>query len=257
MSVDDRRDDAVDVAGPPDGRAIVFVHGSVVTRKMWLPQLRGLSDNYRVIAADLPGHGALAHVPFTFDTAVLTLIDVIDRHGHGRAIVAGLSLGGYVAIELAARTPDRVAALVLSGCSLNFTGLLGLYLKAVCGAMRRGWLTQSEPRAERKVRRLFPPSLADVAEAQIAAGVYPKALEPSFAELAGRDFREPLRRFQGPCLILNGARDRLPRRGAKAFAAVLQHGAVREIAGAGHACNLDQPAAYNAIVRQFARSVVV
>jgi pimeloyl-ACP methyl ester carboxylesterase len=54
-----------DAAGPVNGPAIVLVHGSVVTRKMWLPQLRGLADGYRVLAPDLPGHGALAHVPFT------------------------------------------------------------------------------------------------------------------------------------------------------------------------------------------------
>jgi pimeloyl-ACP methyl ester carboxylesterase len=53
--------------------------------------------------------------------------------------VAGLSLGGYLAIELAVRAPDRVAGLVLSGCSLNFTGVRGLYLSAVYGASAAGF----------------------------------------------------------------------------------------------------------------------
>jgi len=47
----------------------VLLHGSVVTRKMWLPQLDGLSRAYRVIAPDLPGNGARAHVPLSFAAA--------------------------------------------------------------------------------------------------------------------------------------------------------------------------------------------
>jgi pimeloyl-ACP methyl ester carboxylesterase len=245
----------VDAAGPLDAPAIVFVHGSVVTRKMWLPQLRGLADAYRVIAADLPGHGALADQPFTFDAAVRSVTDVIDRHARGRALVAGLSLGGYLAIELASRHPARVAGLALSGCTVNFTGLLGLYLQAVSAAMRRGWLTQSVATSERKTRRLFPPALSDVAAAQLAAGVYPAPLGPAFAELAGRDFKTLLRSYPGPCLILNGERDRASRRGEKAFAAVLQRGRVEVLAGAGHACSLDQHDAYNQVLRSFAATI--
>src|SRR5512145_312238 len=122
---------------------------------MWLPQIRGLSDTYRVIAPDLPGHGACAGVPFSFAAAAERIADLIREEAQGRALVAGLSLGGYVAIELAARHPDRVAGLVLSGCSVNFVGALGLYLKLVSGLMRRGWLRQSRAQAEAKTRRMF------------------------------------------------------------------------------------------------------
>jgi pimeloyl-ACP methyl ester carboxylesterase len=245
----------VDVSGPADAPALVFVHGSVVSRQIWLPQLRTLSDTFRVAAGDLPGHGGLADVPFTMAAAAASVADIVERHAGGRAMVAGLSLGGYVAIELAASRPDLVAGLVLSGCSVNFTGALGAYLKLVSALMRRGWLVQSRAQAEKKTRRLFPPALADVAEAQLSAGVFPDALGPAFAELSGRDFAGRLASYRGPGLILNGAADRAVRRGAARFAASLNPGRVELIDNAKHACNLDQPEAYNRAVRRFARDI--
>lgn len=250
-------DPIFDAAGSVDAPALLLVHGSVVTRKMWLPQLRELSDVYHVIAPDLPGHGALAHVPFTLAAAVQTLAELIRQETPGRALVAGLSLGGYVAIELAARHPDLVAGLVLSGCSLNFRGALGLYLRLTSGLMQRGWIRQSRAQAEEKTRRMFPPALADVAEAQLQAGVYPDALGPSFAEMAGRDFTIPLSGYPGPGLILNGERDKASRRGEAQFLAAMQQGRAQVIPDAGHACNIDQPEAYNHAVRIFGQDIHV
>lgn len=60
-----------DCVGPATARAMLLIHGSVVTRTMWLPQLRDLSDTHYVIAPDLPGHGALARMPFSFASAVI------------------------------------------------------------------------------------------------------------------------------------------------------------------------------------------
>lgn len=244
-----------DVAGPLNARALVLVHGSVVTRKMWLPQVRGLATHYRVFAPDLPGHGTLAAAPFSFPAAVQHLAQFIRQEAQGRALVAGLSLGGYIAIELAHHHPDLVAGLVLSGCSLNFTGALGLYLKFVSGLMQRGWLKQSRAQAEQKTRRMFPAALAEVAAAQLQAGVYPEALGPAFAAMANRDFAALLAHYSGPSLILNGEKDAASRRGEAQFVAKLRAGRVQVIPGAGHACNLDQPEVYNQAVRDFGQAL--
>ena len=244
-----------DSAGLTTAPAIVLIHGSVVTRKMWLPQLRGLSDTFHVIAPDLPGHGALADMPFTFSRAAQTLADIIRHETYGRALVAGLSLGGYVAMELASRSPELVSGLVLSGSSLNFVGFLGSYLRFASWLMERGWLKLGKEKSEERVKRMFPPALADVAGEQLLAGVYPDALGPSYAEMAGRDFSAVLAEYPGPSLILNGERDSSNRKGEAKFLAAAPNGRVQTVADAGHACNLDQPEKYNRAVREFAKSI--
>jgi pimeloyl-ACP methyl ester carboxylesterase len=247
--------EAFDSAGPTDVPAIILIHGSVVTRKMWLPQLSGLSDTYHVIAPDLPGHGALAATPFTFSAAAQTLADVIRQKARGRGLVAGLSLGGYVAMELARRSPELVSGLVLSGCSLNFDGFLGSYLKFASWVIGRSWIKLSKEKSEERVRRMFPPALADVAEEQLRAGVYPDALGPSYTEMANKDFSAVLAEYPGPSLILNGERDASTRKGEAKFLAAALNGRVQTVADAGHACNLDQPEKYNQAVREFAHSI--
>ena len=83
-----------DVAGPDDGPPIVFLHGTRLTRGMWAPQVARLSDTYRTIALDLPGHGTLAHRPFTLDAAADFVAHVIDEAAGGRAVRTDLAARG-------------------------------------------------------------------------------------------------------------------------------------------------------------------
>jgi pimeloyl-ACP methyl ester carboxylesterase len=244
---------AIDVAGPACAPAIVLVHGSVVSRKMWLPQLQSLADSYRVIAPDLPGHGDLAAQPFTLDAAVAAIETAIDGEAGGRAAVVALSLGGYVAVEHAHRRPEQVAALVLAGCSRDFSGPVAAYLRLVAAAMRRGWLKQSPETTERKAMRVFPAELHAVAEEQRRAGVHSEPLPAAFEVMAGRAWSELLASYPGPTLILNGERDSMARKHEARFAAAARRGTVATIAGAGHAVSLDRPVEVDRAVREHLR----
>ena len=109
--------------GPRDAPGLVFLHGTRLSRAQWWPQLRRLSGSFRCVALDLPGHGALADEPFTIDAAIGTVCRAIDAEiPSGRAILVGLSMGGYVAIDAAEAHPERVAGLVLAGCSAETFG---------------------------------------------------------------------------------------------------------------------------------------
>ena len=78
---------------------IVFLHGTRLTGSQWASQVAALSDAYHCLAVDLPGHGNQHGVTFTLEGAADRVGDLIRREAHGgRAIVVGLSLGGYVAM---------------------------------------------------------------------------------------------------------------------------------------------------------------
>src|SRR5690606_37261869 len=84
---------------------------------MWRHQLGALAAaGGDAVAIDLPGHGARRDEPFTLDGALGSIRDGVHAVG-GRAVVAGLSLGGYLAVEHRARWPQESAGLVAASCS--------------------------------------------------------------------------------------------------------------------------------------------
>ncbi len=240
--------ESYDVAGPEGAPAIVFVHGTRLTRMSWRAQVDDLHDTYRVIAIDLPGHGALADRPFTLAAAADELARVIETAAGGRAVVVGLSLGGYVAMDLAARRPELVRALVLSGATQEPVGVRAMPYRTLAWVM-----DHSERRRFSAVnawffRRRYPTALADPI---VAGGFHPSAGADAIRTLIGERFSPRLAAYPGPVLILNGELDPLFRLGAGGFARVAQDVRRVRLRGATHLANLDRPAAFSLAVRRF------
>ena len=250
----------VDVTGPQDGRPITFVHGAVFTRKMWVPQREALSDEYRIVAPDLPGHGTRSGEPFRFERAVELLDDVVEEHADGATLLVGLSLGGYVSTEYARRYPEKVEGLVISGSSANALRGMNLAARAVGGLTR---LATKSDAVDGGVRRLAARWVRkrDLPRRQqdeiIESGFYPKQFGNAGPQLAGRDFRSAFAAYPGPALVLNGERDMVMRSGEEEHAAAAQNARVEVIEGVGHVCNLHRPAEYTTAVRQFDQRAVV
>lgn len=241
-----------DVAGPSDAPVIVLLHGVAANRKMWTPQLAALADAFRLVALDLPGHGECAQLPFRMDTAIKTIDEAINSTSRA-AIVVGLSLGGFVAMEFAVHDPTKVAGLVLASCSDNTHSRLNWLLTRVHMAVVK--LLSYQRLAVWQgaaLRKMFP---AEIAEPLIAGGIHPNTLPQAYGEVIGKNYREKLAHYPGPILILNGESDRFTRQGEKSLLAATQCGRLEIVPQAGHLCNLEQPEAFTSAVRRFAKEV--
>jgi pimeloyl-ACP methyl ester carboxylesterase len=99
-------------AGEP---AFVFVHGWTCDRSFFAPQAEHLAKQHRVVSPDLRGHGESdkPEGPYSIAAYADDVAYLIDRLGLGKAVAVGHSLGGNIALQLAASHPDRVAAIVM------------------------------------------------------------------------------------------------------------------------------------------------
>lgn len=239
--------------GPPDGPGIVFIHGTRLTRAQWWMQVRLLSRRYRCVAVDLPGHGTLGDEAFTFDTAVELVRRAVETEvTSGRAVLVGLSLGGYVAIETAERDPDRVAGLVLAGCSAEALGPMALPYRFF-----RVLLTRGSARAQRLVnhgffrlrygRRIAGPILE--------GGFWAAGGAAALTALIGRRYLDRLARLWTPVLVVNGALDPVFAPQGEYWAASCRRGRHALVPRAMHLSNLDRPVTFARLVAQFTDQV--
>jgi pimeloyl-ACP methyl ester carboxylesterase len=246
-------DPTITAVGAPGAPAIVFAHGVRLTRSAWAAQLDGLGDEFHAIAVDLPAHGSRADEPFTLERAADLLAETIrTQAAGGRAIVVGLSLGGYVAMALADRQPELVRGLVLAGSTAEPVGVRSLPYRALAIILDRF----DGPALDRLnawfFRSRYP---ASIAEPIVAGGFWSKGGATALRSLFGQRFVPRLASFPGPTLILNGQWDLLFRLSAGTFAEAASDARRVRLAGALHLSNLDQPAAFTEAVRRFARSL--
>lgn len=232
---------------------ILLVHGIRTSASMWRHQVEALTaDGCRVLAIDLPGHGARLGEPFTV-AAALAAIDagVQELAGpDGRVLLVGLSLGGYYSIAYAAAHPERLLGLVAAACSTLPVGpgLAGYRLLArlIHRLPDRGlWLNNL------MVRRMLPVAgAADV----LAGGVALEVMEPGLAATATLHPLADLSRYPGPVWLVNGRFDHF-RLNERRFLAACRDGHLVVIPGASHLVSLAQPERFTTVLRRVAAEV--
>ncbi len=242
-----------DVAGPEAAAPIVFVHGAQVTRKVWQPQMQALSNDYRVVALDMPGHGSLAGRRFRLPDAVQQIADVVDRAASGRALIVGLSLGSYVVMEFAHQCPEKAAGLVLSGCTVDTTSKWRFFFLPFARFLRRFYNAFWVDWIDRTYFRLMYPE--NLTRLILDAGLYRKPVAEAILELRNHHFLPEISKYPGPILFINGQYDFVLRSGEKTFVARCRDSRLTIIKKAIHLCSLDQPEAFTEAVRSFAKAI--
>lgn len=226
---------------------IVFLHGAGANRHMWLPQFDRVEGSWRLLAPDLRGHGERRdESTWSFERSVDDVLEILAGFDAPPTVV-GLSLGGYVAIGAAARNPDRVGGLVLSGATADYRGIGG-FTTRLFGTILPLFARGIGKKNEEQLRRVGGDR---VAEAMIAGGLSVGSAAAALRQMPGRDYAAMLAAYRGPVLVLNGERDR-PNRGGEERVVQLAPGVrFAVVEDAGHACNLTKPDRFSDAVVAF------
>lgn len=249
------------VAGSPTGPEkppLVCLHGIGGDATSFLPQLRGLSKGRRVLSWNMPGYGRSAPLAeMNFASLCDRLCAALDALGIERAILAGQSIGGMIAQEMAIRHPHRVAALVLIATVPAFGGrddsFRDSFLDARLAPLDKG-ISMTELAADAIPAVLGPDADAATRRDAIAAmaSIPEAAYRQVLATLVTFDRREDQHRITCPCCLIAGAADdNSPPRVMEKMAAGLSHATFHIIENAGHLVNSEAGIACNAIIAEF------
>ena len=229
-----------------EGPALLLTHGYSATSQMWRGQVKPFSKAFKLIVWDMRGHGQSDYPedPAAYSEAatVADMAALLDAVGAERAIIGGLSLGGYMSLAFHLAHPERTQALLIIDTGPGYKK----------DEPRAGWNVTSIKRAEKLEAEGLPKGGG--AETRTAPHRNATGLaKAARGMLTQHDDRviSSLPNIQVPSLVVVGAED-APFIAASDYMAAKIPGAKKAVIGnAGHASNIDQPAAFNDAVLGF------
>ena len=229
-------------------KSILFLHGGALNRKMWQHQLDQFEGSYDVHAIDLPGHGKNTETKFTLSSSVKEIHRYIESHIKGKLMIVGLSLGGYVAISYMHQHPNRVSKLVLSGCCIQYSGMLGLLARMNSYLL---FIISRKRFESMQINQLSKVASPTIVNCILEYGLSLVGARDSLREVVGKDFSSMISKFEVPVLLLNGESDKLNRHNEYRYTDVCSYIRVRTIIDCGHMCNLEKADAFSDIILEF------
>lgn len=241
------------------GPTLLLVHGFPLNRTMWRPQLGadGLAGAAHIIAPDLRGHGQTAAPPgpYAMDRFADDLRALLDHLGIDRVVYCGLSMGGYIGFAFIRRYAARLAGLALADTRAGADTAEARAAREDLARLveREGSAAAADRLLPRYVApatlRERPDIMAEIRA--MIAGTAPTGLAAAARGLAARpDSTATLSQIAVATAVIVGAEDALtPPAEAERLHAAIPNSALTVIGGAGHLTNLEQPAAFNAAVR--------
>jgi pimeloyl-ACP methyl ester carboxylesterase len=251
---------SVDVRG--DGPALLLIHGFPLDRTLWRHQVATLAG-WRRIAPDLRGLGN-SDAPaggYSMATYADDLMRLLDRLRVAKAVVAGLSMGGYIAFELLRRHRERVGGLILCDTKAGADSEQGRKGRDEMAALAEA--KGAAAVAERMVPKVLgrttfrsqPPLVEQVREMMRRQPV-PGIVGALHAMRDRADSTDLLPTVDVPTLVVVGQEDELtPPAEARALATGIPSAHLTTIAGAGHVAPLEAPTAVSRVFAEFLEAV--
>ncbi len=244
------------------GVPLVLIHGYPLSASMWAPQLRGLADVGQMVAPDLWGFADSAPVAdATMGTYADEVRALMDEREMNRAVICGLSMGGYITFEFCRRYEDRVAGVILANTKATPDTAEGKAgrdqsaelartkgVKAIIAAMLPKLLAP----------QTYQRNNALVLEVQgIMSQSTVEGIVSALRAMRDRPDSTPLLPWiDRPALVIGGADDQLfPRAELDRMVEGLRDAKLVFLPDAGHLSNLEQPDLFNNAVREFLKRV--
>lgn len=248
-----------EVAGRANGTPVVFIHGFPFSHSMWRPQVEALSSDYQVVTYDVRGHGDsnVDDGQYLIEFFVDDLFALMDHLSISRAVLCGLSMGGYIALRAVERNPARVSGLVLSDTRSEADSNEGKVKRAE--SIRTILTDGVKTFADGFLKAVFAPeSFSNKPETVelirgVIEGTIPKALIGTLIALAARtDTTGSLPSISMPTLILVGEHDTLtPLTAAKSMKEKIPNAELVVIPRAAHLSNLENHQEFNRALKNF------
>ena len=233
------------------GYPVVFLHGFVGTVDMWQPQVPVLSREYRFIIYDARGHGQSespsSPEQYSADIVVEDLVQLLESLGIEKAVVGGLSMGGYQSLRFYLRHPQMVAALILMDTGPGYRNPV----------RREEWNCQQEERAkllEAQGIEAFAVGAPSYTPRDLILKQNPVGLAHMARKVVGQHDSwviENLGTIKVPTLILVGEKDTPFLQAAEYMSKTIPGAQYMIIPKAGHAANQDNVEVFNRAVLDF------
>ncbi|MFJ9815838.1 alpha/beta fold hydrolase [Streptomyces sp. NPDC101151] len=239
---------------------LVLVHGHPFDRTMWAPQLAAFCAGRRVIAPDLRGYGSSGVTPgiVPLGRHARDIEELLDFLAADSFVLAGLSMGGQIAMECYARFGDRIRGLVLADTFPDpetpegRRGRNALADRLLAEGMR-GY-------ADEVLEKMVAPYAGPEVKAHVHRMMTATSPEGAAASLRGRaerpDYRPLLAEVTVPTLVVVGADDTYtPVPDAEAMHAALPDSVLHVVEGAAHMPNLERAGEFNRVLAEFLTEV--
>ncbi|HTZ28411.1 MAG TPA: alpha/beta fold hydrolase [Streptosporangiaceae bacterium] len=230
---------------------LLLSHGFGASSAMWQPNRAALAAGRPVITWDMRGHGRSDSpadpAEYTHAACVADMAALLDAVGAEQAVAGGLSLGGFLSLAFCLQLPARVAALVLCDTGPGFRS----------DDARQRWNSRALATADRLERDglgVFGDGSGPTAPGHRSASGLAMAARGMLAQ-SSSEVIDGLASIRVPTLVLTGGRDEAFLGAADYVAAKIPGAQKVVIPGAGHMCNIDQPALFNEAVLAFLNSL--
>ena len=251
----------IDFSDEGRGLPIVLIHAFPQDRTLWRPQIEAFSSKYRIVAPTLRGFAGSDPVDgkaVSMDQYADDIVALMDDRKIAKAVVGGISLGGYVTLSLVLRYPDRVSGIVLANtrATADNPDWAKFREDLVRDVEARGPVAVVENYGDKP----FRPDCPEQIKAEIRAMIMKQpatGLASGTRGMASRPDRVArLHEIKVPALVISGTKDAyIPSSDGEAMHHAIAGSTFVDIEGAGHLSNYDSAPQFNQALENFLRKL--